>query len=75
MNFPSNKFKMMAFLVSREVMIRKLFCLFLMLITMSGCCELFGICTSVNVHTSISSPQTLASSNSLNLRQYAQAEF
>jgi hypothetical protein len=31
------------------------------LLMMSGCCELFGICTSVNVHTSISSPDKFAS--------------
>jgi hypothetical protein len=32
-----------------------------MLLMLSGCCELFGICTSVNVHTSISSPDKFAS--------------
>jgi hypothetical protein len=43
-------------------MIRKFVCLFLMVLTMSGCCELFGICTSVNVHTSASSPNEFAGS-------------
>ena len=26
----------------------------------SGCCQLFGVCTSASVHTSISSPQQFA---------------
>jgi hypothetical protein len=43
-------------------MIRKFVCLLLMVLTMSGCCELFGICTSVNVHTSASSPDKFADS-------------
>ncbi len=30
----------------------------------SGCCELFGICTSVAVHSSISSPQQFAQADS-----------
>jgi hypothetical protein len=34
--------------------------LLLTVFLMSGCCELFGICTSVNVHTSISSPEKFA---------------
>ena len=42
-------------------MIRKFACLLLMLLTMSGCCEIFGLCTSVNVHTSASSPDKFAS--------------
>jgi hypothetical protein len=41
----------------------KLICLLLMLLMMSGCCEVFGLCTSVNVHTSASSPDKYASSN------------
>jgi hypothetical protein len=43
-------------------MIRKFVCLLLMVLTMSGCCELFGICTSVRVHTSASSPDKFANS-------------
>ena len=27
---------------------------------LSGCCEIFGVCTSVAVHTSIQSPQTFS---------------
>jgi hypothetical protein len=42
---------------------RKLICLLLMLLMTSGCCELFGICTSVHVHTSASSPDKFASSD------------
>ena len=41
----------------------KFVCLILMLLMMSGCCELFGLCTSVNVHTSASSPDKFASSD------------
>ena len=29
----------------------------LLLLSLSGCCRLFGICTSASVHTSISSPR------------------
>jgi hypothetical protein len=36
-------------------------CLALMLFMASGCCELFGICTSVNVHTRAASPDKIAS--------------
>ena len=32
----------------------KTLCLLLAFLMTSGCCELFGICTSVNVHTSAS---------------------
>ena len=32
--------------------------------TLSGCCELFGICTSVSVHSSISSPRQFAQADS-----------
>jgi hypothetical protein len=35
----------------------------LMLFTTSGCCELFGLCTSVNVHTSASSPNRVVSAD------------
>jgi hypothetical protein len=42
---------------------RKFVCLLLMLITTPGCCRLFGLCTSVNVHTSASSPDKFASSH------------
>jgi hypothetical protein len=41
----------------------KFICLLLMLITTPGCCQLFGLCTSVNVHTSASSPNKFASSH------------
>ena len=41
----------------------KFICLTLILLTMSGCCELFGLCTSVNVHTSASSPDKFAASD------------
>jgi hypothetical protein len=41
----------------------KFICLALMLLTMSGCCELFGLCTSVNIHTSASSPDKFAASD------------
>jgi hypothetical protein len=40
----------------------KSICLVLILLMTSGCCELFGLCTSVNVHTSASSPDKFASS-------------
>jgi len=40
----------------------KFVCLLLMLLMTSGCCQLFGLCTSVNVHTSASSPDEFASS-------------
>jgi hypothetical protein len=42
---------------------RKFLGLLLMLLLMSGCCEIFGICTSVNVHTSASTPNKFASSD------------
>lgn len=32
---------------------------------LSGCCELFGICTSVSVNSSISSPRQFARADSL----------
>ncbi len=41
----------------------KFVCLLLMLLMTSGCCQLFGLCTSVNVHTSASSPDKFASSD------------
>jgi hypothetical protein len=40
---------------------RKFVCLPLMLLMTSGCCQLFGLCTSVNVHTRASSPDQFAS--------------
>jgi hypothetical protein len=30
------------------------------LLALSGCCQLFGVCTSASVHTSISLPQQFA---------------
>jgi hypothetical protein len=41
----------------------KFVCLLLMLLMTSGCCQLFGLCTSVNVHTSASSPDKFANSD------------
>lgn len=38
----------------------KFVCVLLMLVMTSGCCEVFGLCTSVNVHTSASSPNKIA---------------
>jgi hypothetical protein len=39
----------------------KFICMLSMLVMTSGCCELFGLCTSVNVHTSASPPSKFAS--------------
>jgi hypothetical protein len=39
---------------------RKFVCLLLVLLMTSGCCELFGLCTSVNVHTQALSPDNFA---------------
>jgi hypothetical protein len=41
-------------------MIHKSVCLLLMVLMMSGCCRLFGICTTVKVHSSASSPDKFA---------------
>ncbi len=41
----------------------KYICMLLMLLMTSGCCELFGLCTSVNVHTSADSPDKVASAD------------
>jgi hypothetical protein len=43
----------------------KFLSIMLMLLMTSGCCEVFGICTSagVNVHTSATSPDKFASSS------------
>lgn len=41
----------------------KYICVILMLFMTSGCCELFGLCTNVNVHTSTDSPDKIASSD------------
>jgi len=30
------------------------------LLILSGCCQIFGICTSVDVHTSLDRPETVA---------------
>jgi hypothetical protein len=37
-------------------MVVKLFVALAALLLLSGCCRLFGICSSVNVHTSIDAP-------------------
>ena len=37
----------------------KIISLMIGLLMMSGCCELFGVCTSVAVHSSISTPDKL----------------
>jgi hypothetical protein len=39
----------------------KYICLVLMLLMTSGCCQLFGLCTSVNVHTSADPADKIAS--------------
>ena len=44
---------------------------------LSGCCELFGVCTSVAVHSSISSPRQFARADSFpvaNMEQTAMAD-
>ena len=41
----------------------KYVCMLLMVLMTSGCCELFGLCTSVNVHTSGDSPDKIASTD------------
>jgi hypothetical protein len=48
-----------------ENTMRKFVCLLLMLLMTSGCCELFGVCTSVNVHTRASSPPDKLASTGL----------
>jgi hypothetical protein len=45
---------------------RKFICLLLMTLMTSGCCEVFGICTSVHVNTLAPSSDKFASSNSYN---------
>jgi len=35
-------------------------CLFSLIVIFSGCCRVFGLCTSVDVHTSIDSQQKFA---------------
>jgi len=40
---------------------------------LSGCCEVFGICTSVNVHTAIQPPYQLAQGTS-SARSVAQVQ-
>jgi hypothetical protein len=37
----------------------------LFLISLTGCCSVFGLCASASVHTSISSPQTFAQQDKL----------
>jgi hypothetical protein len=44
------------------------------LLMTSGCCEVFGICTSVNVHTNISAPETFANADFNDQLVPAQAE-
>jgi hypothetical protein len=41
----------------------KYICVILMLFMTSGCCEIFGLCTNVNVHTFADSPDNVASSD------------
>jgi hypothetical protein len=43
-----------------EIKMVKYLCLLLMLLMASGCCQLFGLCTSVKVHTSSDSPDKIA---------------
>jgi hypothetical protein len=37
----------------------------LMLVSLTGCCSVFGLCASASVHTSIASPQTFARQDKL----------
>jgi uncharacterized protein YceK len=37
----------------------------LMLVSVTGCCSVFGLCASASVHTSIASPQTFARQDKL----------
>jgi hypothetical protein len=37
----------------------------LMLVSLTGCCSVFGVCASASVHTSIDSPQTFARQDKL----------
>ena len=37
----------------------------LLLVSMTGCCSMFGLCASASVHTSIASPQTFAQNDKL----------
>jgi hypothetical protein len=43
---------------------------------LSGCCEIFGICTSVNVHTAIDPPYQVARQNrtTMDATQFSPAE-
>lgn len=41
----------------------KFVCILLTLLMTSGCCEVFGLCTSVNVHTSADSADKVASAD------------
>jgi hypothetical protein len=43
----------------------KLLSVSIAIFTLSGCCELFGVCTSVAVHSSIDSPRQSARADSL----------
>ena len=54
-------------------MLKVISLVFALLMT-SGCCEIFGVCTSVNVHTNISAPETFASDDFSNPLVPAQAE-
>jgi uncharacterized protein YceK len=46
---------------------QKLLVLFagLFMLSMTGCCSVFGLCASASVHTSIASPQTFAQQDKL----------
>lgn len=37
----------------------------LFLVSMTGCCSMFGLCASASVHTSIASPHTYAQQDKL----------
>lgn len=41
-------------------------CLFSLIVLFAGCCRVFGLCTSVDVHTSIDSPQKFAQNQGSN---------
>jgi hypothetical protein len=49
-------------------MLMKVFAALISLFVLSGCCELFGICTSVAVHTSADSSSKYVREDSGNLR-------
>jgi uncharacterized protein YceK len=51
----------------KSIMMQKLLVPFvaLLLVSLTGCCSVFGLCASASVHTSIASPQTFARQDKL----------